>query len=109
MGSKEARLSPAARRSSLQLLDPVGSVLCPVLGCLCFSAYPCALMPGEIVFFFLSVNLLKNLKPLRGLSVHVDCLFWEFCFNVLAISPPPHTHTHMIAIFPSFLYLFSHP
>lgn len=79
-----------------------------VLVCFCFSTDLCALMPGKNSF--LSVNLLKILKPLCGLSVRVDFLFWELCFNVLAIFfflPPPTSHT--IAIFPSFLYLFSHP
>lgn len=40
-----------------------------------------------------------------ALIVSADCLSWELCFIMFAIFPFPH----MIAIFPSFLYLFSHP
>lgn len=54
---------------------------------------------------FLSVNLLKILKPLCGLSVHVDFLFWELCFNVLAIffSPPHLSHDSHFSFLPLFI------
>lgn len=75
-----------------------------VLVCFCFSTDLCALMPGKNSF--LSVNLLKILKPLCGLSVRVDFLFWELCFNVLAIfffSPPYLSHDSHFSFLPLFI------
>lgn len=60
-------------------------------------------MPGTLVF--LSVNLLNIWSPIVALSVRADWLFWELCFIVFGIFLSPH----MIATFPSLLYLFCHP
>lgn len=113
MGWKEAKPNPAARR--LFLATAVIQLFSPCCVCRLSACWFAFVSPLTSVLWcqaksFLSVNLLKILKPLCGLSVRVDFLFWELCFNVLAIFfflPPPTSHT--IAIFPSFLYLFSHP
>ncbi len=95
--------------ASLQLLlswvfDCVGSVLQVCVG-LPFVYILTSVLWCQAHLSFLSVNLLNIWSPAVALSVGADCLFWELCFIMFAIFPFPH----MIAIFPSFLYLFSHP